>query len=179
MIWGLIIFLILLVAAGFFIFPKASPVPYFPSYKEIPDVLIDFFEKRKKEFAEYQILADLGAGDGSLIFSLAKKNKAFSWQYLAVEINPFLVFFMHLRKFFGRYSNVQVRWADFFSFEYDFSQKMIFYLYLSPEYLNKLAAFLRKNTDGILISYFYKPESLEIIRKIKLKNGRYLYICRL
>ncbi|GEM_PF-3799257 len=179
MIWFVITFFVLSVIAGCFIFPKLSPVPYFPSYKDIPGVLIDFFKKNKKEFAEYDVFVDLGAGDGGLIFSLAMKNRSFNWRYLAVEINPFLVFFMRVRKFFGRFSNLQVVWADFFAFKYEFSQKMIFYLYLSPEYLNKLIEFLRKKADGVVISYFYRPDSLQIIKAIKLKNGRYLYVCRL
>lgn len=64
-----------------------------------------------------QVIFDLGAGDGKVIFEAAKEayKKKFKTKFIAVEINPILILVLNLRRFFHlNIKNIKIIQADFF-----------------------------------------------------------------
>ena len=70
-----------------------SPIPYFPSQSvDLPKII------KALDLKNNQTVVDLGAGDGLVIFSAAQeaKRQSLNTQFVAVEINPVLIFILHL-----------------------------------------------------------------------------------
>jgi len=185
MVYLFIIFLIILIILSFFIFPQLSPIPYFPSNKKDLYLII-----KALNLENNQTIIDLGAGDGKIIFKLAKTafKKKLNTQFIAIEINPILVFILHIRRMIDpNRENIYVIWKDMFkidsqlltsSFKASPNKKinLTFYLYISPWYLEKVIKNLKlefKNFD--LVSYMYPLPKIKPNKIIKGKNKIFLY----
>lgn len=117
-----------------------------------------------------QVIIDLGAGDGIVIFEAAQKSmKAkLNTNFIAVEINPILVFILHIRRLLHpNRKHIQIMWQDMFKIPYkDFIKnedtEVIFYLYVSPWFLEKTATMIKELKRTLrVISYFYPIHSLK------------------
>lgn len=109
---GLILFIFVVLIL--FSFPCFSPIPYYPSNKkDLPFII------KAVNLKNDQVIIDLGAGDGVVIFAAASNAislpKKLNTQFIAVEINPVLIFIMHLRRLFHpNRKNIKIVWADMF-----------------------------------------------------------------
>src|SRR5687767_4357361 len=139
---GIFIVLILLIIIALFAFPSLSPIPYFPSNKKDFNKIIAALNLKNK-----QKIIDLGAGDGVVIFEAAQEayEKKLDTQFVAVEINPVLLLIMHVRRFFHKNKkNILILKHDLFTFKTkNDSQEIVFYLYVSPWFLEKIFKHLK------------------------------------
>ena len=111
----LIIFLILGII---FLFssPKLSPIPYFPSNKKDLPLIIKALNLKNNE-----VVFDLGAGDGIVIFEAAKLafEKRLNTKFFAIEINPILILIMWLRWLFHpNKKNIKIVCDDIFKIDF-------------------------------------------------------------
>jgi len=87
-----------------------------------------------------QILYDLGAGDGRVLFIAARE---FGTKAVGIEIGPVQCMWIWLRiKMSGLGNQIQVKWADFY--KADLSQADVVYVYATSEEAVKLAPHLEK-----------------------------------
>jgi len=175
----LIILISLFSLATLFVFssPKFSPIPYFPSNQKDMPLIIETLELRNN-----QIVIDFGAGDGAVV--VAGATSAFTHhlntQFIAVEINPYLLGILQIRRFFHpNRKNIHIVRFNMFKDPIDSlitlcsskKEKKIVtsYFYISPRYLvpmkERLQKVLPKST---IVSYFY---SISDMKAEKEKHG--------
>lgn len=109
-------------------------VPYVPSTRGQIRKMID-----AADIQEGEHIADLGCGDGKILFMAEKYSKGAS--FTGFEIAPMPVIFFYLKKLFNR-SKAVLQTRDFM--KEDFSKYSVVFLYLLPETLDKLLPKLEK-----------------------------------
>ncbi|HEX7543159.1 MAG TPA: hypothetical protein VF385_03700 [Patescibacteria group bacterium] len=177
--------------------PKLSPIPYFPSQPvDIPKII------KVLNLKNDQIIFDLGAGDGIIIFGAAKSSfqNKLNTQFIAVEINPVLILILHLRRLFHpNRKNIKIVRDDIFRMNIKdqisnikvTSQKskipnnetmkqfnnVTIYLYISPWYLEKTISNIKNQISKYsVVSYMYSIKSLKNKEKIiQGKNSIFVY----
>lgn len=168
MIATILIIVICAIILIIFSFPQFSPIPYFPSNKKDLDLIIQAIKLKNN-----QTVIDLGAGDGIVLFEAAKTAniKKLNTQFIAVDINPLLLFVMYIRKLFHpNKRNITIRYGNMFHMKFFESCKLItkhsnhisFYLYISPWYLEKTIKNIYSQFEHCkIISYMYPILSLK------------------
>lgn len=176
---ALFIFLFFIVII-IFSFPNFSPIPYYPTNHQDLPLIIKALKLRND-----QTIFDLGAGDGVVIFESAKfayLNKL-NTQFVAIDINPILIFIMHLRRLLHpNRKNIKIIWADMFKINYNSlthkpTNLLTLYLYVSPWFIEKIIENYKLNIENFsVVSYFYPIKSLiKRERIIRGKNKVYIY----
>jgi len=166
----IIIFIILLI----FVSRKLSPVPYFPTnLKDIPLII------KALNLEKNNTVVDLGAGDGLVIFASAEEafKKRFNTKFYAVEINPVLILILYLKRLFHKNrKNIFIIFDDFTKMSLKKFTGAVFYLYLSPKYLNIVYKRIKKQVQNPkIITYFYKVPNTKIVNKVKKINKTFIY----
>jgi len=159
---------------------KLSPIPYFPSQPVDLSLIVKALNLKNN-----QTVIDLGAGDGIVIFKAAGKafQQKLNTQFVAVEINPILIFVMYLsRLFHPNKKNIKIVRDDIFKMNFDklltFNSSLLtFYLYISPWYLEKTINNCKlKIKNFSVVSYMYPVKSLKKSEKIiQGKNKIFIY----
>ena len=166
-----IILLLLLLVFSYitylFVSQRASPVPYFPSNTSDIPLIVKSLKLKKG-----QIVWDLGAGDGAVIFAAAEVShqKKLNTIFVAVEINPALIAVLHLRRLFHpNRRNIYIIKANIFTMQFSDLNSQIstntssqtFFTYISPWHMEKTVANIaRQHHSFHHVSYFYKaPKS--------------------
>jgi len=177
MIIIVIIAIFLLIILAIFAFPQLSPIPYFPSNKKDLPLIIKALRLKNK-----QVVIDLGAGDGVIIFSAAKKayeNKLYT-KFIAVDINPVLLLIMHIRRFFHpNKKNIKIMYGDMFNLTIQPYNNLTIYLYISPWYLEEVISNLipiRSGSNFSIVSYMYPIKSLKKQEKIIKGNEHDIFV---
>jgi 16S rRNA A1518/A1519 N6-dimethyltransferase RsmA/KsgA/DIM1 with predicted DNA glycosylase/AP lyase activity len=173
----LIIFLILGVIS-LFSSPHLSPIPYFPSNKKDLPLIIKALNLKNN-----QVVFDLGAGDGIVIFEAAKLafEKKLNTQFFAFEINPILILIMWLRWLFHpNKKNIKIVCDDIFKIDFKRYKLKVtsytFYLYISPWYLEKVIKNLKSQIKNFsLVSYFYPVPKMPAKKIFQGKNKVFTY----
>lgn len=166
----IILTLIILFVISLFSSPKLSPIPYFPTNKkDIPLIL------KALKLKNNQIIIDLGAGDGVVIFASAKTafEKKLNTQFVAIEINPILVIILNLRRLFhSNKKNIKIVWGNMFKINLKTqilnlksksqnSNLPTIYLYISPWLIEKTVfRILQQLPKANFVSYMYPIKSL-------------------
>jgi len=181
-----IIFIIVIILI--FSSKKFSPIPYFPSNKKDLPLIIKALNLKNN-----QIVFDLGAGDGIIIFEAAKKafQQKLSTKFIAVEINPILIFILYLQRLFNpNKQNIKIVYDDIFKMDFNSLTRqpvnnitmkqfnnLIIYLYISPWYLEKTISNIKNQISKFtVISYMYSIKSLKNKEKIiRGKNKIFVY----
>ena len=180
----MIYFLILLGVVGllfacvapFFLLKRFSPIPYFPSNAHDLEIIMEALQMRTDS-----TIFELGAGDGSVLFYAANHalNQGYDTQFIAYEINPYLLIVLHIRRYFHANKNhISIRRGDIFSTNYPLSThpNAIFFTYISPWYMEKTVANLvrqlTKNDSTPWVSYFYEAPQSSLYRCRRLKHLR-------
>ncbi|GAB4219398.1 MAG: hypothetical protein Fur009_5380 [Candidatus Microgenomates bacterium] len=156
-----------------------SPIPYFPSNKKDIPLIIKAFNLKNN-----QVIFDLGAGDGIVIFKAAKAafEKNLNTYFFAVEINPVLLLIMHIKRFFHpNKKNIKIIRNDIFKMNFNSLTRkhfnsLTFYLYVSPWYIEKIIKNLKLKTKNFsVISYFYPLPKIKPKKIFKGVNKIYKY----
>lgn len=176
---AILFFILVLVFIALFAFPKLSPIPYFPSQKiDLPLIIKSLGVKNN------QVIMDLGAGDGLVIFEAAKiaSEKHLNTRFIALEINPILYLLLRIKNLFHRNrKNIQIVFGDMFKIDYKnvlpkVKSEAIFYLYISPWFLEKISSILQKQLKNFyIISYMYAVPKRKEVSRLKGKNNVFRY----
>jgi len=161
----LIYFLFLLI-----FYLRKTGVPFVKSEKNILKKIKDM-----EILKDGMIVGDLGSGDGSLLYSLAKSYPKV--QFIGYEINPLLYWFS---KIFQKLPNLKFYCQDFF--KVDLGQFDCIYLFLYPSMMEKLLPKLQKETKKgcFVITNSFNFKNLEPIKKnISSKSLSSIYIYQL
>jgi len=158
--------------------PRFSPIPYFPSNKKDFPLIIKALDLKNN-----QVVFDLGAGDGIVIFEAAKFafEKKLNTQFFAIEINPILIFIMWIRWLFHpNKRNIKIVYNDIFKINPKRYKLHVvnytFYLYISPWYLERIIKNLKsKIKNFLLVSYFYPIQKIKPKKIIQGKNKIFVY----
>jgi len=178
-----IIFILIIAVIFLFSSPKLSPIPYFPSQS------VDLLKIIKAlNLKNNQTVIDLGAGDGIVIFKAAQQayKRKLNTQFIAVDINPILVFIMFLRRLFHpNRKNIRIVLDDIFKMDFSHltpnSYLLTFYLYISPWYIEKTILNIKKQVSKFkIVSYMYPVKSLDKTTFVKAtvvkgKNSIFVY----
>ncbi|MCX7955507.1 MAG: class I SAM-dependent methyltransferase [Patescibacteria group bacterium] len=178
---NILLFIILLFFLIIILFSskKLSPIPYFPSNKKDLSLIINVLDLKNN-----QIVVDLGAGDGIVIFNASQKafEKKLNTQFIAIEINPILILIMQIKRLFHpNKKNIKIIYGDIFKIDIkqllSFDSKLLtFYLYVSPWYLEKIIKNLKlKIKNFSLVSYFYPLPKIKPKKIIFGVNKIYVY----
>jgi len=174
----LLIIVALFATIAFFVSRRLSPIPYFPSNKNDIKNIVEALQ-----LANNQIVYDLGAGDGIVIFSTATEalHKKLNTRFVAVEINPILIAVMWFRRLLhSNRKNIRIVRADIFMIRYTQyripNTKTVFFTYISPWYLEKVFANCKRQiTHFKFVSYYYSVPKLKSSRTIKGVHNTHIY----
>ena len=168
-----VIFVIIL----YFFSEKVSPIPYFPTNKEDMPMIVTAMK-----LANNQIVIDLGAGDGAVVFAAATEaqHNGLSTQFVAVDINIVLVAFMLLRRHFHpNKAHITILHSDMFLLNYKKiigTKKALFYIYIAPWFTKQVHDMIKEmNISCRLISYFYNMQGKAHVKKTVGVHEMYEY----
>lgn len=158
-----------------FVSRKLSPIPYFPSNKKDLKGIVESLQ-----LTNNQVVYDLGAGDGMVIFkaALEAQRKKLNTRFIAIEINPILLMIIWVRHLFHpNRKNIQILRADIFNIRYRvYGIRYTFFTYISPWYLEKVFANIQYQiSDFRFVSYFYPLPNLKSSRTMKGVHNTYIY----
>ncbi len=175
------IFILLGVVFGIIYFTFSStfsPIPFFPTNrKDIPKII------DAMNLSNNQIVFDLGAGSGRVIFAAARKAQelGLDTQFVAIDINFVLGFYMQFRRMFHpNAKNIQIVAADLFKYDYKKAMKKyenaVFYMYVSPWYTDPMTqVILDTNHPASIVSYYYPVKMLRARARIEGENDLFTY----
>lgn len=180
MVYFLLLVLCLLIIVIIFSFPQFSPIPYFPSNKKDLPLILDALQLKNN-----QTVIDLGAGDGVVIFKAATEayQMGLSTQFIATDINPVLLFIMHIRRLFHpNRKNITIMHSDMFTCNYldfktlQFSDFPTFYIYISPWFIEKTVQNIQRQIPRFnLVSYFYQVKCLPKHKEVETEGVHKVY----
>ena len=178
MIYAVAVLIVCLILIYYLVSTKLNPVPYFPTNTKDLNTIINALNLKNE-----QIVIDLGAGDGKIIFETAKvaNDKGLNTQFVAVDINFFLFLIMLLRRIFHpNKKNITIIWKDIF--KYDFRQIIkknkatTIYVYFAPWINDSIGSLIKKLPRPIkVISYYYPINNLLLTKKIKGEHNIFRY----
>lgn len=110
---------------------------------------------------------DIGSGDGRIVHFMAQKGAKKS---VGLEINPFLSLVAKIRKAILRLHNADFELQD--AHKHSFEDYNVVYLYLFPEYIQKLEGKLKEELKpgSIIISRTFKLSTMEPEQQINHFN---------
>lgn len=131
-----------------------------------------------------QIIIDLGAGTGTVIFAAAKEasEKGLNTQFVAIEINFILTAIMHIKNFFHPHKkHIQIITADLFKYDYnnlmtkDYTQTT-YYMYVSPWFTDQMAEMVKNIGNQVrFVTYFYPIKNMKEYKKIEGLHTTFIY----
>jgi hypothetical protein len=134
---------------------RKTGVPFVKSEKNILEKI-----KKLDVLKDGMMVADLGSGDGSFLYFLAKDYP--NVQFVGYEINPM---FYQFSKVFQRLPNLKFYRQDFFKI--DLGQFDCLYLFLYPSILEKLLPKIQKEAkkNCYIITNSFNFKNLEPVKK--------------
>lgn len=159
-----------------FLSRRASPIPYFPSNRKDINRIVKMLHLKND-----QVIYDLGAGDGIVIFSAARvaQQKKLNTRFVAVEINPVLLAVLWLRRLFhSNRSRIDIIYEDIFTMNFeDGAKHQTFFAYISPWYLERVIENCKRQMRSFsFISYFYPLTNHEANARIAGVHTVYQYL---
>jgi 16S rRNA A1518/A1519 N6-dimethyltransferase RsmA/KsgA/DIM1 with predicted DNA glycosylase/AP lyase activity len=179
-----IIIILIFAVLILFSFPQLSPIPYFPSNPKDMKLIMESLQLKNN-----QVVIDLGAGDGVIIFKAAEQalQKNVNTLFIAVETNPILLAIIWVRWLFHKNrKHIFIMWKDMFNANY---KKMIasvnvrhdtlsptFYLYISPWLIKKAIEQIEKSIDTFnVVSYLYAVPSWKPKKVLEGRHKVHIY----
>lgn len=158
-----------------FISRRISPIPYFPSNRKDIHRIVKMLQMKND-----QVIYDLGAGDGIVIFAAAQQahQKKLNTQFIAVELNPVLLLILWLRRLLHpNKKNISIEYGDIFTMQYRSDKKLLtFFTYISPWYLERVIKNCKRQTRSFsFVSYFYPLPNHRAIAHIDGVHTVYQY----
>jgi len=173
--------IIIIIIIVIFSSKKFSPIPYFPSQPvDIPLIV------KALNLKDNQIIFDLGAGDGIVIFKAAQQafEQKLNTKFVAVEINPVLILILYLRRLFNpNRNNIKIARKDIFKIDISSlipnPYSLTVYLYISPWFLEKTIENCKLQIKNFsVVSYMYPLKFKTAFAKamtVKGKNKIFIY----
>lgn len=179
MVFALLIIAISLSILALFALPRFSPIPYFPSNrKDLPLII------KALSLVNDQIIYDLGAGDGTVIFEAARNayQKKMNTRFVAVEINPALIVLLYIRRLLHPYKkSIKIIWGNMFTMQYNGLTRqsvssLTFYLYISPWFIERVAEKIKKTyPNARIVSYMYPIPKLKAVKTFDGTKRIFIY----
>lgn len=181
----LIGFAIILGIIFYFFSSNVSPIPYFPTNNKDLKKIIDGMDLQNN-----QVIFDLGAGCGTVIFAAADTAhaKGLNTHFVAVDINVILTAAMWIRKQFHAHKKyIHIVHRDMFLIPYGKlirqwvrkpvkAGQVVFYIYISPWFTAPVWEMVKHlSIPARIVSYFYPVEGAEEQKKIPGVHTIYLY----
>ncbi len=190
LIYLIIITIVIIFIIFLFSSPKFSPIPYFPSQPaDLPKII------KALNLKSNQIVFDLGAGDGIVIFNAAKSSyqQKLNTKFVAVEINPVLILVLYFRRLFHpNRRNIKIVMDDIFRMNFNSLTRLptealakvgkpvnslTFYLYISPWFLEKVISNIKDQsaswrTKFSVVSYMYPLKDKTAFTKVTAVEGK-------
>ncbi|QQS43330.1 hypothetical protein IPM65_04165 [Candidatus Roizmanbacteria bacterium] len=163
----------------FFVFSSAySSIPFLPTHSRDLTTVI-----KKLNLKKDQVIIDLGAGSGTVIFAAATEahKKGLNTEFIAIDINFLLVIFMWMRSWFHPHRNhITVLQGDLFKMDYERMiepyQNILFYMYVSPWVTDTLAELIQETKKPVsLLSYRYPVKKMKPIETAGGEHKLYSY----
>ncbi len=176
---------LLLIVIILFAFPKLSPIPYFPSNPKDISLIVKGLDLKNK-----QVILDLGAGDGIVIFMAASESlkNNLDTEFIAIETNPVLLIILCTRKLLHPNRNrIHIVATDLFKANYKAllystlkkrtsDYKPTFYIYISYWLIKDALMQVQKTVPKFrTVSYYYPVPFFKETKKITGKNAIFIY----
>lgn len=170
------IFIFVGIIIALFVSRTFSPVPYFPSNKRDIEQIVKTLQLKND-----QVIYDLGAGDGIVIFAAAHQahRKKLNTRFVAVEINPVLLAVLWLRRLLHpNKKNISIEYGDIFTMQYRSDKKnLTFFTYISPWYLERVIKNCKRQIGSFsFVSYFYPLPNHKAFTRTAGVHSIYRYI---
>jgi predicted RNA methylase len=129
-----VVFVLLALATAYFVFASfVFGAGYQPTPRRVVEAMLT-----RAEVGKDDILYDLGAGTGAIVFRAARERGA---RVLGVEVEPVRVAILRLRRRFGGPSDrVTIRWGNLF--DLDFRAATVVAVFLWPAAMERLKPLL-------------------------------------
>ncbi|MDA1316976.1 MAG: class I SAM-dependent methyltransferase [bacterium] len=164
----------------YFFSSKASPIPYFPTNSQDMPMIV-----KAMKLANNQVIIDLGAGDGAVVWAAATSayEKGLNTQFVAVDINIVLVLWMKFRRLVHPHkAHISIIHGDMFLLNYKKiigSKKPLFYLYIAPWFTKQVHKMIQElNIPCTILSYFYPITSGKSQKTAHRVHELYFYTIR-
>lgn len=169
------------VVAGivFFVFSSAySSIPFLPTNSRDLSTVI-----KKLNLKKEQVVIDLGAGTGTVIFAAATEahKKGLNTEFVAIDINFLLVIFMWIRTWFHPHrKHITVMQGDLFKMDYERMiepyRNIMFYMYVSPMVTDTFAQLIKDTKRASsLLSYRYPVKRMKPVETTGGEHKLYSY----
>lgn len=146
--------LLLITLLILFVSRRTSPIPYFPSNAQDIPLIISALNLRNN-----QILYELGAGDGIVVFRAASSahKRHLNTQFVAIEINPLLILVMQVRRLFHpNKHNISIQHADIFTTNYQLETR-------NPKLKTRNLKLVTRNLQGTTKNSKPKTKNLDLV----------------
>lgn len=163
----------------FFIFSSAySSIPFLPTNSRDLSTVVQKIGLKKD-----QVVIDLGAGTGTIIFAAATEahKKGLDTQFIAIDINFLLVIVMWIRAWFHPHrEHITILQGDLFKMDYERMIKpyrnVVFYMYVSPWVTDTFAELLTETKRHVsLLSYRYPVKRMKPVETTSGEHKLYSY----
>lgn len=148
---GISLVFLSLTALIWFVSPKLSPIPYFPTLEKDMNRIT-----KALNLQPGSVLYDLGAGNGKIVFRFA----SVSVKTVAVESNPYLVALMWLTRLFHPHKK-QISIFHKNLFKTNLAAATHIYLFVGPFFINQIIKYIYTKPHPNLkriVSYRYQPQ---------------------
>ncbi len=148
-----------------FVFSAAySSIPFLPTHSRDLETVV-----KKLYLKKDQVVIDLGAGTGTVIFAAASEahKKGLNTEFIAIDINFMLVIFMWIRSWFHPHGkHITVMQGDLFKMDYERMiepyHNIVFYMYVSPWVTDTFADLIKETKrQASLHSYRYPVKRMK------------------
>lgn len=164
MLWIVLIFIVVVIVVELFISRTLSPIPYFPS-NHLDDKLI----LKALNLRNDQVIIDLGAGDGWIIFmaAAAAYQQNLKTSFVATDINPVLLSIMYIKRLFHpNRKNIKIVYHNMFKASLKpllpKYKTATLYLYISPWFLKDVVTKVKTELPRLeIVSYYYALPDLK------------------
>ena len=149
-VWGLFLVLVLLAIVLYFVFASFYyGAGYQPTPRNIATRMLDL-----AEVGPTDLVYDLGAGTGALVFRSARERGA---RAVGVEVEPMRVLILRARRRWGPAADrIRIIWGDFFRL--DFREASVVLVFLWPDAMRRLEPRLSKELPpGARVVSYYHP----------------------
>jgi len=128
-----------------------SAAPWVPTRRRQREWMVKAIPLR-----DHAVVYDLGCGDGSILFAMARKNPTIHARGLEIALFPYLI--AKIRKWLGggKYKNVSIFYRNFF--KQNLGEADIIFLFLMPGSYEKLVKkFAKELKDDCLVVFKVWP----------------------
>lgn len=141
-----------------------SPIPYYPTNKKDVGEIVKALDLQKDD-----VLFDLGAGDGMVIFEAVKVTQA---KVVGVEVHPLILLILHVRRLMSPHKErVEIVGKDLF--KTDLTKATKIYLFVGPYVMKRiLQTIAESNLSKLEKIVSYRYDFLEIPEKLQSKYSR-------